>query len=61
MRWEIENEDFNTQKRQGYCLEHQYSKERKLETQKWSKEFYGLMFKETNPKGKKDKIFVLWG
>ncbi len=26
MRWKIENEGFNTQKRQGYCLEHQYSK-----------------------------------
>lgn len=27
MRWKIENEGFNTQKRQGYCLEHQYSKD----------------------------------
>lgn len=26
MRWKIENEGFNTQKRQGYSLEHQYSK-----------------------------------
>ncbi len=26
MRWKIENEGFNTQKRQGYHLEHQYSK-----------------------------------
>ena len=26
-RWRIENEGFNTQKRQGYCLEHQYSKD----------------------------------
>lgn len=26
MRWKIENEGFNTQKRQGYNLEHQYSK-----------------------------------
>lgn len=26
MRWKIENEGFNTQKRQGYYLEHQYSK-----------------------------------
>ncbi len=26
MRWKIENEGFNTQKRQGYCLGHQYSK-----------------------------------
>lgn len=25
-RWRIENEGFNTQKREGYCLEHQYSK-----------------------------------
>lgn len=25
-RWRIENEGFNTQKKQGYCLEHQYSK-----------------------------------
>ena len=24
-RWKIENEGFNTQKRQGYCLEHRYS------------------------------------
>lgn len=27
MRWKIENEGFNTQKRHGYCLEHQYSKD----------------------------------
>lgn len=27
MRWKIENEGFNTQKRQGYHLEHQYSKD----------------------------------
>ena len=27
MRWKIENEGFNTQKRQGYYLEHQYSKD----------------------------------
>jgi len=26
-RWRIENEGFNTQKRQGYCLEHMYSKD----------------------------------
>lgn len=26
MRWKIENEGFNTQKRQGYNLEHQYSR-----------------------------------
>ncbi len=26
MRWKIENEGFNAQKRQGYCLEHPYSK-----------------------------------
>lgn len=26
MRWKIENEGFNTQKKQGYYLEHQYSK-----------------------------------
>lgn len=26
MRWKIENEGFNTQKKQGYHLEHQYSK-----------------------------------
>ena len=26
MRWKIENEGFNTQKRHGYNLEHQYSK-----------------------------------
>lgn len=26
-RWKIENEGFNTQKRQGYHLEHQYSKD----------------------------------
>ena len=26
MRWKIENEGFNTQKRQGYHLEHRYSK-----------------------------------
>lgn len=26
MRWKIENEGFNTQKRKGYYLEHQYSK-----------------------------------
>lgn len=25
MRWKIENEGFNTQKNQGYNLEHQYS------------------------------------
>lgn len=25
-RWRIENEGYNMQKRQGYCLEHQYSK-----------------------------------
>lgn len=27
MRWKIENEGFNTQKRKGYHLEHQYSKD----------------------------------
>ena len=27
MRWKIENEGFNTQKKQGYYLEHQYSKD----------------------------------
>ena len=27
MRWKIENEGFNTQKKQGYHLEHQYSKD----------------------------------
>ena len=27
MHWKIENEGFNTQKRQGYHLEHQYSKD----------------------------------
>ena len=27
MRWKIENEGFNTQKRQGHHLEHQYSKD----------------------------------
>ena len=27
MRWKIENEGFNTQKRKGYNLEHQYSKD----------------------------------
>jgi len=26
-RWKIENEGFNTQKNQGYCLEHMYSKD----------------------------------
>lgn len=27
MRWKIENEGFNTQKNQGYCLEHLFSKD----------------------------------
>ena len=27
MRWKIENEGFNTQKRQGYHLEHQFSRD----------------------------------
>lgn len=27
MRWKIENEGFNTQKRKGYNLEHQFSKD----------------------------------
>lgn len=27
MRWKIENEGFNTQKRQGYSLEHQFSRD----------------------------------
>ena len=36
MRWKIENEGFNTQKRQGYHLEHRYSKN----YQGWRNHYY---------------------